>query len=623
MQKTFLLLLMLAAGYAKAQQNISLHLQNDKGQPAAGASIELRKFADSVLIRSGIADKEGNTVFQNINDGNYFFKITNAGFEALLTKPFNFPAEGKVQSLVLKSASQTLQDVTVQSRKPFIQQVQGKTVVNVDAMISNSGTTVLELLEKSPGVLVDRNGGLSLQNKSGVLVMIDDKPTYLSGMDLNNLLSSMSSSQIDQIELITNPSSKYDAAGNAGIINIKTKKIRQKGFNGNFSVSAGHGKYYKNNNSLSLNYRNGRYNMFANYSNNNNKQYTEMYALRTYFKQNGGDSSKLEQPTMFGNSSTNHFLKTGLDYFLTTKTTLGIVLTGNITNRNGNNTATATWLSETGEIDSTINTRSKTPFDLKNGNVTLYAKHAFNKNHELSVDADWLNYDINNDQLFINESEFPQYYYDASRGELPASLKILSAKADYVWKMPNNTQFDAGFKTVNTKTDNEAIYSLSNGGPWQNDPGKTNHFLYNETISALYASMQQKFKRWSYQAGVRFENTTYTGTQLGHGVRRDSSFSNDYTSLFPSGFISFDADSNNALTLTVSRRLDRPPFQKLNPFSFIINKYTTEKGNPFTRPQFSWNFELSHLFKQKITTTLSYSFIKDYYSQIFFRDSNN
>lgn len=623
MQKTFLFFFLLIAGHTMAQQSVTLHIKNDKGQPVPGSSIEMRKITDSSLLRTALADKEGNAIFQNVPDGNYFFKITHAGSEPLTTKAYKFPGDETQQSIMLNATSQTLQGVTVSARKPFIQQVQGKTVVNVDAMISNAGTTVLELLEKSPGVLVDRNGGVSLQNKAGVLVMIDDKPTYLSGTDLTNMLSSMSSSQVEQIELITNPSAKYDAAGNAGIINIKTKKNKQRGFNGNFTVSAGHGRYHKNNNSLVMNYRNGKYNAFLTWSSNFSKFYTDMYALRTYFKAGGGDSSRLDQPTNFKTDFNNNTVKTGLDYFLTDKTTLGIVLTGSLTNRDGTSDAMATWLDATDKIDSAIHTKSKTKYDLKNGNISAYIKHAFSKTKELSVDADWLNYDIVNDQLFTNERELPQYYYEGSRGDLPAKLKILSAKADYVWKFMKDAQLDAGVKAANTKTDNQANYSYSNGGAWQQDPGKTNHFLYDEKIYAAYSSIQQKFKRWSYQAGLRLENTTYTATQLGHGIRRDSSFNNDYTSLFPSGFISFDADSNNSITITVSRRLDRPPFQKLNPFTFAINKYTFEKGNPFTRPQFSWNFELSHLFKQKITTTLSYSFIKDYYSQIFQRDSNN
>ena len=618
----FIFLIGPAAGLL-AQQDISLSVKNEKGQPAHGSSIELRKATDSGLLRTNITDKEGRSLIQHVPAGTYFFKISHTGSETISSTKFQVPAVAATFSFTLKAAPKELQGVTVQVRKPFIQQVQGKTVVNVDAMISNAGTTVLELLEKSPGVLVDRNGGISLQNKAGVLVMIDDKPTYLSGTDLSNMLSSMSSSQVEQIELITNPSAKYDAAGNAGIINIKTKKNKQKGFNGNFTLSAGHGRYYKNNNSLVMNYRNGKYNAFFTWSSNFSKFYTDMYALRTYFKVNGGDSARLDQPTSFKTDFNNNTIKTGLDYYLTDNTTLGISVTGGLTNRDGTSDAMATWLDAGNNVDSAIHTKSKTAYDLQNGNISIYAKHLFNKKSELSVDADWLNYDIVNNQFFTNERELPQYYYEGTRGYLPAKLKILSAKADYARKFAKDAQVEAGIKAAHTETNNRANYMFSNGGAWQEDLVNTNHFLYDEKIYAAYSSIQQKFKRWSYQAGLRLENTRYTGTQLGHGIRPDSSFKNDYTSLFPSGFISFDADSNNSITLTVSRRLDRPPFQKLNPFRFTINKYTFEEGNPFTRPQFSWNFEVSHLFKQKITTTLSYSFIKDYYSQIFRQENDN
>lgn len=623
MQKICFLFLLFISGQTMAQQSLTITVKNDKQQPAAGASVELRNGTDSALLKTALANATGTALFENVNSGTYFFKISHAGAETITTKTYGFPGDGDKHTIALKAAAQTLQGVTVQGRKPMIQQLQGKVVVNVDASISNAGTTVLEVLEKSPGVLVDRNGGISLQNKAGVLVMIDDKPTYLSGTDLTNMLSSMSSSQVDQIELIINPSAKYDAAGNAGIINIKTKKNKQIGFNGNFTVSAGHGRYYKNNNSLAMNYRNGKYNAFLTWSNNNSKFYTDMYALRTYFKANGGDSSALDQPTMFKTKFMNHTVKTGLDYFLTDKTTLGITLAGGLTSRDGTSDAMATWLDAGKNIDSAIHTQSVTTYDLKNGTVGIYAKHKFNSKQEISVDGDWLNYDIGNNQLFTNEGEIPQYYYEGSLGDLPAKLEILSAKMDHVLKPGKEIQIESGLKISNTKTDNLANYSFSTGGPWQEDAGRSNHFLYDETIKAAYSSIQQKFKRWSYQAGLRFEKTDYVATQVGNGFRNDSSFRNDYAALFPSGFVSFDVDSSNSLTVTVSRRLDRPFFQKLNPFTFTINKYTYEKGNPFTRPQYSWNVELSHLFKQKITTTLSYSFIKDYFSQIFTRDSNN
>lgn len=610
------------AGSTKAQ-DLSVKLLSSAQIPVGGASIELRRKTDSVLIKTALTNKEGTGIFAAVPDGTYYLLITHIGYEILHSEPIVFPTKDVTRKFSLKPKNETLQTVTIAGRKPFIQQVQGKTVVNVDAMISNAGTTVLELLEKSPGVLVDRNGGISMQNKAGVLVMIDDKPTYLSGTDLTNMLSSMSSSQIEQIELITNPSARYDAAGNAGIINIKTKKNRQIGFNGNFTISGGSGRHYKNNNSLVMNYRNGKFNSFLTWSNNNSKHYTDMYALRTYLDAGGNTISELDQPTSFLSIFNNHNVKTGIDYFMTDRTTIGMALSGTINNRNGSSIATATWLDAAKNVDSAILTKSVTAYDMQNGTITIYGKHAFSKKSELSLDADYLHYDIKNDQLFTNERALPQYYYEGSRGDLPSTLKILSAKTDYVWKFAKESQWEAGAKISNTQTDNLANYSLSNGGPWEIDLGRTNHFVYDENIRAVYTSLQQKFKRWSYLAGLRFENTSYTATQLATAIRSDSSFSNDYTSLFPSGFISFEADSNHSFTVTLSRRLDRPPFQKLNPFTFVINKYTFEKGNPFTRPQFSWNFELSHLFKQKFTTTLSYSFIKDYYSQIFTRDSNN
>ena len=604
-------------------QQFSVKLVSAQQLPVEGASIQMKRTADSTLVKTALTNKEGIGTFQQVPDGDFYFVMEHVGYQTLQTASIRFPNTKSSEQYTFYNSTATLQSVTIASRKPFIQQVQGKTVLNVDAMISNTGTTVLELLEKSPGILVDRNGGISMQNKAGVLVLIDDKPTYLSGADLNNMLSSMSSSQVEQIELITNPSAKYDAAGNAGIINIKTKKNRQVGFNGNFTVSAGHGRYYKNNNSLVMNYRNGKFNSFFTYANNNSKHYTKMYALRTYYDDNGNTISELDQPTLFLSRFNNHNIKTGLDYFISNRSTIGINLFGNITHRNGSSHATATWMDAFKNIDSSINTNSTTAYEQLSGTLTLYGKHSFSKNSELSIDADMLNYDIKNNQLFTNEADLPQYYYEGSLGNLPSTLKILSAKTDYVWKFAKESQWEAGAKLANTRTDNLANYEKSHGAGWEADPGRSNHFLYDETIRAIYSSVQQKFRRWSYQAGLRFENTSYTGRQLGNGTTgSDSSFTNDYTSLFPSGFVSFEADSNHSFTVTLSRRLDRPPFQKLNPFFFTINKYTYERGNPFTRPQFSWNFELSHLFKQTITTTLSYSFIKDYYSQIFYNDSS-
>jgi hypothetical protein len=244
-------------------------------------------------------------------------------------------------------------------------------------------------------------------------------------------------------------------------------------------------------------------------------------------------------------------------------------------------------------------------------------KQRINKLQDLSLDIDWLGYEINNDQIFYNRLVSAGGYNDASEGHLPAAIKIFSAKADYVFRFKKDQQLEAGIKTAHTRTDNLASYQYFDGNDWQADYGKSNHFLYDEKINALYSSLHQKSGNWSYQAGLRYENTRYTANQLGNIINKDSAFDKQYAALFPSGYISFAADSNHTLTFTGSRRIERPAFQKLNPFIFIINKYTHQQGNPFFRPQYSWNMELSHQYKQYLTTTISYSIIKDYFSQLF------
>src|SRR5688572_3696084 len=280
--------------------NFILEVLDDKQHTAEGVSIYLVSVPDSSIQKTVVTDKKGTAVVEEIRPGAFVFKFAALGYKVHVSPVYTFPvAPGAAEkySVTLIPAAAIMQDVTVVSSRPFVQHVQGKVLINVDAAVTNAGTTVLELLEKSPGVVVDKNGTISLQAKSGVLVLIDDKPTYLSGTELANFLGSMSSSQVDQVELMANPPAKYDASGNAGVINIKTKKNKQKGFNGSLTLSGGHGRYYKNNNSLVMNYRNGRFNTFLTYSMNLNRYYTDIYAYRRYFDRNGDIEAVLDQPT--------------------------------------------------------------------------------------------------------------------------------------------------------------------------------------------------------------------------------------------------------------------------------------------------------------------------------------
>ncbi|MBL0180853.1 MAG: TonB-dependent receptor [Chitinophagaceae bacterium] len=617
-----ILFLLSVAAYAqpgtKDEPRFSLTVLNERTQPVEAVTVELLR--DNKLVKVAITDAKGQVRFEKIGAGSYTFSVTSKGYQRKMTEAYSFPSSNTA-TITLQPVSTTMKEVSVTSRKPFIENKQGKVVLNVDAAITNVGSTVLEVLEKSPGVTVDKNGSIALQGKVGVLVLIDDKPTYLSGSDLNNLLSSMSSSQVDQIELMTNPPAKYDASGNAGIINIKTKKSKVKGFNGTLTTAFTQGVYPKNNNSLVLNYRTGKFNIFFNYSLNVTKYFTSIYALRKYYDNNDNVTAILDQPTYFKGTFANHTIKAGVDYYLSPKTTIGLALGGTTVRRKGTGEATATWLNTAGSTDSSVLTVTSNDNHYKNGSINGNLRHSINKKQDLAVDIDWLNYKITNDQLFNNQLQVAGGYNDASKGHVPNTISILSAKADHTLHFGKNSTLLSGFKSSRIRTDNTASYQNFDGVDWQEDYGKSNHFIYQENINALYSSIETKYRRFSIQAGLRYEATGYKAQQLGNILQKDSAFRRNYDGLFPSGYITYQADSSNSFTITAGRRIDRPAFQVLNPFTFIINKYTFQNGNPFIVPQYSTNIELSHQYKELLTTTVSYSIVKNYFSQIFLNDT--
>jgi hypothetical protein len=534
------------------------------------------------------------------------------------------PDTGSIKApVVLPPAKGVLKTITVTGRKKFIQQLPDKTIVNVDAAISNAGATLIEVLEKLPGITIDRDGNISLKGRQGVLILINGKQTYVNGGDLNSLLSSMNASQVEQIEIMDNPSARYDAAGNAGIINIKTKKNKQKGFNGSINAALGHGVYPKNNNSLQLNYRTGAFNFFVNYSMNANKTFMDLYALRTYYKEDDQTiDALLEQPTYIKSHNYNHTVRTGMDYVVSKKTTLGLTFNGMALERSTHSTGTAIWMNKDRVVDSVINTNSNNSVDWLNGGINFNVRHTFNSRQELTADLDMMGYRNNSRPLFENRLNSPGGYEEALKGDIPSRIQIYSGKADYTERFNASFQLETGWKTSHVNTDNRAEYFYTNGSGWNEDLGKTNHFLYSETIHALYAQLQKQSAQWTLQGGLRYEYTSYEANQLGNRLRKDSAFSRHYQNLFPNVLISYKADTLHQFSMTAGRRIDRPYFQKLNPFLFVLNKYTYERGNPYYLPQYTWNVELTHQFKELLTTSFSYSHTSDYFSQIFLNDSN-
>lgn len=638
MRKTWTLLMIIMIGMVpilvKAQQTanrISGKITDNKQTAIASATVALLKAADSSLVKNYVSGKDGQYTIENIPAGAYLVKISATGHKTVYSASFEVNATKSIQELPaisMTAVSRELSAVTVTASRPMIEMKIDRTVVNVDAAVTNTGANALEVLEKAPGVQVDKDGNISLKGKQGVIIMLDGRPTYLTGSQLAEMLKGMQASQLDQIEIMTNPPAKYDAAGNSGIINIKTKKNKMKGFNGNVSAGYGQGIYPKTNNSLSLNYRNSKVNLFSNYSFGRNNNWQQLDIFRRYKNDDGSTRAIFEQVSEMRRRNLNNNLKLGMDYYISTRTTVGIVFSGYANNWSNLGDNTSFLKNPQYVTDSIVTAKSHIKENWKNASVNLNLRHQFDTTgRELSFDIDYLLYKGANDQHFVNTTMMPDRTpknQDQLAGDLPTDIKIYSAKADYTHPLGGKAKLEIGFKSSYVVTDSRANYyfgipdNIDEPVKWAPDYTKINYFEYKENINAGYVSLNKQLtEKLGLQAGLRYENTNYTGTQYGNPTRKDSAFKRNYDSWFPTVYLSYQATKNNQFGISFGRRIDRPAYQSLNPFLFFIDKYTYEVGNPYLRPQYSNNFELTHIWKGILTTTLNYSVTKDLFTETF------
>ncbi|WP_316804855.1 TonB-dependent receptor [Pedobacter nototheniae] len=610
-----------ASTFVYAQQpetKIFGHVKDAELKNIEFATVALMR--DSTLLKTTFTETDGLFSFVKLSYGKYQIKVAVLGSPVYKTETILLDAnhtEINLGDLKISTGATNLKEVNVTAQKAFVERKIDRTVVNVDALISNAGSTALDVLSKSPGVNVDQNGNITLKGKNGVAIFIDDKPTYLSGADLENYLKSLPSSSLDQVELMTNPPAKYDAAGNAGVINIKTKKTKIAGFNGGINLALNQGELTRSNNSFNFNYRKDKINIFGNLSYNLNNSFTDLDLNRKYKKADGSPDYYFNQNSYFKRHGNTLNLKTGLDYYASDKTTWGVVFTGMNRKSKQVNNNTSNLSNASLQLDSVIKAENIDHILYQNAGINLNYRHKFDKaGRELTIDADYLLYRNQTNQTYYNYSYLPNMALksqDILLGNLPSNIDIYTAKADYSHPLANNWKLDAGLKTAYTQTNNIADYAINANNKTVADYEKSNHFLYKENINALYLNFSREGKRFSLQVGLRYENTISNGHQLGNLVKPDSSFKRTYNSLFPTVYFTYKLDTagNNQLGLNYGRRIDRPYYQDLNPFFSPLDKFTYYVGNPFLRPAFTQSIELSHTFKNKITTTLGYSWVRD------------
>ncbi|MDZ4810502.1 MAG: TonB-dependent receptor [Bacteroidota bacterium] len=604
------------------------------------ATITLIRAKDSSVAKMSVADKTGKYEFDAVPEGKYLVSISAVGHNNGFSETFDITATNAVVSLKtieLVPKPKALNEVTVTAKRPLIEQKLDRTIVNVEASITNAGATAMEVLEKSPGISVDKDGNISLKGKQGVQVYIDGRPSYLAGTDLANYLRNMNASQLDQIEIMTNPPAKYDAAGNSGIINIKTKKTKQFGYNGSLSSNWNQGRYLKNSESFNFNYRKNKVNLFTNLGYSNRTNFQELGIQRKFIEPDTKIVKSLfDQETRIKEHGESINGKIGIDYFSTRKTTLGAVVSGFYNPGTFDSRSDINISNPAGVLQSKTLGHASNERKWKNFSTNLNFRHVFDSTgRELTADADYLSYRSTDAQSLVN-SYFntvgqPTFIPDTLLGNLPQNIKIYSGKADYSHPLKKGAKFEAGWKSSYVKTDNDGVYNnLVNKQPIL-DSGRSNHFIYKENVNAVYVNYSRPFgKKWSGQFGLRVENTNSDGHSSGYEYNSvqgkflfiDKYFKRNYTQLFPTAYIQYTANEKNSFVVNYGRRINRPDYEDLNPFIHFLDKYTFEQGNPNLQPQFSHNIELSHTYKGFLTTTLNYSNTTDIISDVLEQNIN-
>ncbi len=590
-------------------------VNDNNGKPYKAATVVLHKAKDSSLVKTDITDVEGKFGFANIKPGAYFVTVTSVGFNKAASAIFNY-ADGKtvnVPALVLQPASKELKGVLVNGKKPLIEVKADKVILNVEASINATGSNAMELLQKSPGVVVDKDDNISLKGKTGVQVYIDGRPSNMGSTDLAALLRSMNSADIESIEMISNPSAKYEASGNAGIINIKLKKDKRFGVNGNVSVGAALGKTLKSTNSFSLNYRNKKTNWFGNYSNNfgRSEGWMNLYRIQA--------DSVYNQSSIMPSVGNNHNFKVGTDITLSKVSTLGFIINGNIGNNFGNTTSnTPISPVSTGILSRTLVASNLVDRARTNYNFNANYHFADTSGHDLSIDANFAPYRGTANSYQPNTYVYPngtqtQFIY---KNNTPTNIDIYTLKVDYEQSLKKG-KLGYGGKFSQVVTNNTFDFWDVYGNGDVKDLSKSNSFKYTENVNAAYVNFNHPLsKKTSLQAGLRVEQTNSRGVLTDTTSNTNKDVPRHYLDFFPSGALTYTPNANNQLTFTYSRRIDRPSYQALNPFENKLDELTYQKGNPFLNPQYTNSFEVNHLYKYKLSTTIGFSHIANLMAQI-------
>ncbi|MEO7311157.1 MAG: outer membrane beta-barrel family protein [Chitinophagaceae bacterium] len=596
-------LLTLAAFAQKAM--VKGIVRNETKAPIAYASVEVK--AGGKTIKSTVSDADGLFTISTLSNGAFSVEVSAVGYT---TSGKEFMIDSLHQCIEfaafdLQVATRSLGSVTVVAKKKFIEIKADKIILNVENNIMASGSSAFDMIKKGPAVSVDKDDNLKL--KGGLAqIYIDGKPSYLSGQQLTDYLKNLTADAVSRIEIISNPSSKYEAQGSAGIINIKLKKSKNEGLNGAANIGGGIGRYPKAYGGVSMNYRKNNINLFGNlnlgrYKSFNLLNYNSIIGT-------GAEATYQDRENFWNPIVHSGTLKLGLDYSIGKKSTLGFLINGNAAKQTAPTDNYTIFKDTNQQPYNYINSHKSDESHNANTSYNINFKtEPDTLGSELNIDADFAQYNADREDINSNEFLDKQLAVVRSpyvfRNQTPAQVNIVSFKADLTRYLAAGLKIEAGLKSSFVKSDNNLIADSISAGKWEADNDRSNHFIYEENINAAYISVNKEWKKLSLQAGLRGEQTNYTS----NSVTSNQVAKKSYTSFFPTVFASYKANDNNTFNVSYARRINRPSYQSLNPFINYVDPYTVFKGNPYLLPSFSNSFELKHSYKDFLFTSLSFT----------------
>ncbi|UBM59128.1 outer membrane beta-barrel protein [Marinilongibacter aquaticus] len=592
MKKVKLFLLLLLWWRSEAQTHtfqISGTVRDMQNTALPGATISILQASDSLLVEGQISDAEGDFVTSILKPNRYILRVSSVGFKTYFSPVLEAESESNRMTLapifLLSQDDFLLKEVVVKAKKPLVEQDIDRTILNVQSLASTASSSTLEVIEKSPGLLVDENGNISLHGKSGVLVLVNGRNVYLQGNELSAYLKALPGAMLERLELMDNPPAKYDAAGGA-VLNIVLKKNPNAGFTGNVNSGFSKGRTFRTLEAVSLNYRKEDLNVFGNLSYSQDANIEEETGDRHLFDENRQAISSVQMSNSYSYKSKGIQSRIGADYNLNTRTMLGFQAFYN----NQPKKDKAHFRNEQTVYDpfqSTVskgNNEGEYNWASYGGNLNFNRRFA-QEGHELSMDANYIRYASDGRKLFFNYFEGDSLHEFDNR--YVNGVDIYSFKSDYVRPLKKGSRFEMGFKSSYVKNDYDALFRNLENGVFVVDYSRSNHFVYTENINSGYASLRLTVnKRLAAQLGLRVENTQLKGELLPNEVAPQEVFRQSFTNLFPSVFLNYKmgAKEENALNVAFGRRINRPNYTQFNPFLNYIDVYTYSQGNTELRP---------------------------------------